>query len=116
MKLVCINCPRGCNLDVHEINGEIKVSGNSCPRGEQYAINEMTNPLRTLTSTVKVISEKYDRLPVITSSPIPKGKLIDAVKELKNIEIKVPVKMGDVVVSNILGLNIDVIASKTIEK
>lgn len=114
MELVCINCPRGCKLNVENNNGEIKVSGNFCPRGEQYAIAEITNPLRTLTTTVKIVSNKYERLPVISSKPLPKDKVIDAVKEIKSIEIKTPIKMGDVVVKNILNLDVDIISSKTI--
>lgn len=116
MKLVCINCPRGCNLNVENINGEIKVTGNFCPRGEKYAISELTNPLRTLTTTVAIKSENYERLPVISSSPLPKDRVMDAVKALKNVEVKAPIKMGDVIVSNIIGLDVDIIASKSIEK
>lgn len=116
MKLVCINCPRGCHLDVENINGEIKVTGNFCPRGEQYAINEMTNPLRTVTTTVAIDSESYERLPVITSVPVPKAKIIDVCKALKDTSIKAPVKIGDVIVKDILGLGSDILASKTIEK
>ena len=116
MKLVCINCPRGCNLEVENINGEIKVTGNSCPRGEQYAINEMTNPLRTVTTTIAIDSMVYDRLPVITSSPVPKAKIMDVCKALKGVEAKAPIKMGDVIVENILGLDVNIIASKSIEK
>lgn len=114
MKLVCINCPRGCNLNVESINGEIKVTGNFCPRGEKYAISELTNPLRTLTTTVAIKSENYERLPVISSSPLPKDRVMDAVKALKNVEVKAPIKMGDVIVSNIIGLDVDIIASKSI--
>ena len=116
MKLVCINCPRGCNLNVENINGEIKVTGNFCPRGEKYAINELTNPLRTLTTTVAIKSNNYERLPVISSSPLPKDKVMEAIKALKNVEVKAPIKMGDVIVSNIIGLDVDIIASKSIEK
>lgn len=115
MKLVCINCPRGCNLEVTNINGEIKVTGNSCIRGEQYAINEMTNPLRTVTTTLAIKSNLYSRLPVITSSPVPKDKIMDVCKALKGVEVKAPIKLGDVVVSKIIGLDVDIIASKTIE-
>ena len=116
MKLVCINCPRGCNLNVEDINGEINVTGNFCPRGQQYAINEMTNPLRTLTTTVGIVSKKYERLPVITSTPIPKDKVKDAAKALKGIKVNAPVKMGDVIVENIIGLQANIIASKTINE
>ena len=114
MKLVCINCPRGCNLNVENINGEIKVTGNFCPRGEKYAISELTNPLRTLTTTVAIKSENYERLPVISSSPLPKDKVMKAIKALKNVEVKAPIKMGDVIVSNIIELGVDIIASKSI--
>ena len=116
MNLICINCPKGCHLTVEEVDGEIKVSGNSCPRGMTYAINEMTNPLRTLTSSVGIDSEKCHRLPVITSSPIPKGRIMDVMKALKGVEAKVPVKLGDVILSDVLGLNVDIIASKSILK
>lgn len=116
MNLVCINCPKGCHLVVENINGEIRVSGNSCPRGEQYAINEMTNPLRTVTTTVSIVSNVYDRLPVITSSPVPKAKIMEVCKALKGVEVKVPIKMGDIVVENILGLNVNIVASKSIDK
>lgn len=115
MKLVCINCPRGCNLNVENINGEIKVTGNFCPRGEQYAINEMTNPLRTLTTTIPIISCKYERLPVISSKPIPKDMVMEAIKSLKNVEVKAPINLGDIVVKDILGLGIDMLASKSIK-
>ena len=116
MKLICINCPRGCHLEVENVNGEITVTGNSCPRGEQYAINEMTNPLRTVTTTIAITSNKYDRLPVITSAPVPKAKIMDVVRALKNINVQAPVKMGDVIVANIIGLDSDIVASKTIEE
>lgn len=116
MKLICINCPRGCHLEVENIDGEIKVTGNSCPRGEQYAINEITNPLRVVTTTIAIESNKYDRLPVITSKPIPKVKIMEVCRALKGLEVKAPVRMGDVIVSNIIGLDSDVVASKSIEE
>ena len=116
MNLICINCPRGCHLTVEKKGEEISVSGNACPRGYTYAYNEMTNPLRTLTSSVDIDSEKCHRLPVITSSPIPKGRIMDVMKALKGVEAKVPVKLGDVILSDVLGLNVDIIASKSILK
>ena len=58
MKLICINCPRGCHLEVENINGEVSVSGNFCPRGKTYAESEMFNPLRTLTTTLPIVSKK----------------------------------------------------------
>ena len=116
MKLVCINCPRGCHLEEEKVGEEIVVTGNECPRGETYATNELVNPLRILTTTVAIESEDYRRLPVISSAPLPKGKIMDAIKELKDVCVKVPVSMNDVIVKDILGSGIDIIASKSIVK
>ena len=116
MNLICISCPKGCHLNVEKIGEEIKVSGNSCPRGEVYAINETLNPLRTLTTTIGIESENYRRLPVISSAPLPKGKIMDVMRALKDLNVKAPVRMNDVIVSDILGLGADIIASKSIER
>ena len=116
MNLICISCPRGCHLQADQVGDEIKVRGNSGPRGEIYARNELLNPLRTLTTTVEAVSENCRRLPVISSSPLPKGRIMEAVKELKGVSVKAPVHLGDVIVENILGLDVNIIASKSIEK
>ena len=116
MKLICINCPRGCHLNVKKVDGEIRVTGNSCPRGMTYAISEMTNPLRTVTTTLPIDSEMFRRVPVISSVPVPKDKILDVMKELKDVKVKAPVKMGDVIVGHILGLDADIIASKSIDQ
>lgn len=114
VNLICISCPRGCHLSVEKENDGYVVSGNSCKRGEIYAINEMTNPLRTLTTTVPINSRKASRLPVMTSMPIPKGRQVEVMKYLGGINVDAPVHMGDVIVENVLDLNSDIIASKTI--
>ncbi len=116
MNLICINCPRGCRLSVEKTDDGYIVTGNSCPRGETYAISEMSNPLRTLTTTVPVSSEKAYRLPVMTSSPIPKGRQNDVIKYLRDVSVSAPLKRGDVIVENVLGLGSDIIACKTIDK
>lgn len=116
MKLICINCPKGCHLEVEKVDDKIMVSGNSCPRGETYAINELTNPLRTLTTTIGIDSLSCKRLPVISSKPLPKGRIMDVMRALKGVQVKAPVRMGEVIVSNILDLESDIIASKSIDK
>ena len=116
MKLVCINCPKGCHMEVEQVDGQITVEGNSCPRGAAYATSELTNPVRTLTTTVGIESLSDERLPVISSVPIPKGMMMEAIKALKGIRVKAPVMMNEVIVSDILGLKADIIASKTIER
>ncbi|MDO4198180.1 MAG: DUF1667 domain-containing protein [Erysipelotrichaceae bacterium] len=114
MNMICINCPRGCKLTVEKVNDEITVSGNFCARGKTYAVNELTNPLRTLTSTVELESAHEERLPVISSSSLPKDRIMDVMKALKDIHVKAPVKRGDIIIENVLGLNVDIISSKTV--
>lgn len=116
MKLVCINCPRGCHLNVEKVDEKIIVEGNSCPRGETYAINELTNPLRVITTTIDIESNKYSRLPVISSSALPKDKMMDVMKALKNVSVKAPINRGDIIVKDIIGLNVDIVSSKTIKE
>lgn len=114
--LTCINCPMGCALTV-EMNGDevVNISGNTCKRGEVYAQKEVTNPTRIVTSTVRVMGGKADMVSVKTREDIPKGKIFECVKALKNVEVQAPVNIGDVVVSNIANTGIDVIATKNIE-
>ena len=113
MKLVCIQCPMGCHLTIDE---NLKVTGNNCPRGEKYAVQEMTHPMRTLTTTVQTNSQIHHQLPVITSEAIPKEKMMDVMKALKNVHVEVPVHMKDVIVSNVCGLSVDIVASRDLLK
>lgn len=113
MKLVCINCPLGCNL---EIDDNLNVSGNNCNRGKEYAVNEMTHPLRSITTTISVKSVLFERLPVISSKPIPKDKMMDVMRYLKDVEVSSPVSIGEVIVENILDTGSDIIASRSIDK
>ena len=112
-EFICIVCPRGCHLKVDD---DMNVTGNTCPRGKVYALNEITNPTRMITSTVAIDSEELNRVPVMTSSPIPKGKIFDVMQEINKVRIKAPVKIGDVVIENVLGLNSNIIATRNILK
>ena len=78
MKLVCIQCPVGCHLEIDE---KCHVKGNNCPRGEKYAIQEMTHPMRTLTTTVSTNSIIHRQLPVITKNPVPKEKMMEVMQQ-----------------------------------
>lgn len=113
-QLVCIVCPKGCKLLVKKIYNKIMVSGNSCKRGENYGINEVQNPKRVLTSTVKVINSKQKRLPVKTTDAIPKEMLFNAMKEINKIEVKSPIKVGDIIKENFLNTKTNLICTKTI--
>jgi CxxC motif-containing protein len=110
-ELVCIVCPRGCRLQVDEENG-FAVTGNSCERGAEYGKNEISNPTRVLTSTVKAVGGRYRRCPVKTSGAVPKGKLLEVMSLLDGVEVKAPVHIGQVVLSNVAGTGMDVIATK----
>ena len=86
-ELTCIGCPLGCQLTVTMGNGEIKVEGNTCPRGEAYAKKEVTNPTRIVTSTVRVEGGTIERAAVKTASDIPKGKIFDCMKEIRAVKV-----------------------------
>lgn len=112
-KIICIGCPMGCPLTVGIENGEVvSVTGNTCPRGDAYAHKEVTNPTRIVTSTVKVEGGTVDMVSVKTKEDIPKGKIFDCVKALKDIALKAPVRIGDVVVSNVADTGVDIVATK----
>ena len=110
-ELICINCPMGCHLQVDEEN-DYAVTGNTCKRGEVYGKNEIKNPVRVLTTTVAIDGGAHGRMPVRTSEAIPKGKLFEAVEALKAVRLTSPVRCGDVVLENICGTGVNVIASR----
>ena len=113
IELTCINCPMGCPLTVTMENGQVaSVEGNTCKRGEVYAQKEVTNPTRIVTSSVGVEGGKSLRVSVKTREDIPKGKIFDIVKELKGVTVKAPVAIGDVIVRNVAGTGVDIIATK----
>ena len=115
VNLICIGCPLGCPLTVEMEGNEVKnVTGNTCPRGAAYAKKELTNPTRIVTSTVRVAGGKLAMVSVKTKSDIPKDKIFDCVKALKDVEMIAPVKIGDVVLENVAGTGVDVIATKNV--
>ena len=113
-ELTCIGCPLGCQLTVTMGNGEIKVEGNTCPRGEAYAKKEVTNPTRIVTSTVRVEGGTIERASVKTASDIPKGKIFDCMKEIRAVKVAAPVHIGDVIIADCAGTGVAVVASKNV--
>ncbi len=104
-ELVCIVCPRGCALSVELDGKEVSsVTGNICPRGKKYAINECTHPMRTVTSTVKTSDGGV--VAVKTDGTIPKEKMFECMEILSSVTAAVPVHIGDVIVENVFGVNI----------
>ncbi len=103
----------GCPLTVELEGGEIvNITGNTCKRGEVYGRKEVTNPTRIVTSTVKVEGGKSDMVSVKTREDIPKDKIFECVKALKGITVKAPVRIGDVILPDVAGTGVDIVATK----
>lgn len=116
-ELTCIGCPLGCNVTVDMEDGEIRgIAGNTCPRGADYARKELTDPRRIVTSLVRVKGGELAVVPVKTVSDIPKGKIMDCIRELKAVLLEAPVAMGDVVARNVCGSGVDVVATANVLK
>lgn len=114
--LICINCPLGCMLTVTMDGGKIlSVSGNTCKRGEAYAGKELTNPTRIVTTTVKVSGGSERMVSVKTKSDIPKGKVLECVQALRDVTVKAPIGIGDVIVENVAGTGVDIVATRNVE-
>lgn len=114
--LICINCPLGCSLEIVKEGEEYKVTGNSCKRGVDYAIAEVTNPVRVLTTSVFVNNGTYPLVSVKTSSGIPKGMMFELMKELSSLRVDAPVRIGDVLVKNIMNTGADIVATRNVDK
>ncbi len=112
-RVSCIVCPLSCVGEVRIAAGKITgVAGFACPRGQAYAREEVTAPKRMLTSTVRVSGGRLPLLPVVSRQPLPKDKIMACVRRLSAVMVAAPVKEGDVVVADILGLGVDVVASR----
>ena len=112
----CISCPRGCLLHVEEENGGFTVTGNSCPRGREFAISEMTSPKRTICSVVKTVFADAPVLPVRVSADIPKEMIFDVMGEINSVTLTERIGRGDIVIENVLGLGVDVISTSDLLK
>lgn len=116
-ELICIGCPMGCPLTVEMENGEVlSVSGNTCPNGDKYARKEVTDPRRTVTSTVRILGGELAVASVKTQTDIPKNKIFDCMREIDKIEITAPVKIGDIVIEDVAGTGVNVIVTKNVAK
>ena len=114
-ELTCIRCPIGCHVTVTLENGEVKsITGNSCPRGEEYAASEVTHPVRTVTSLVKLKNGKRPVISVKTQGDVPKEKMMDVVRALRRVEVSAPVNIGDVIATDIADTGVDVIATSSV--
>ena len=111
IELYCITCPTGCHLSVTEQSGDVAVEGNGCKRGVDFARAETTNPTRSLTTTVRTAFQAAPVLPVRTDGEIPKGKIVDAMRELNSLLLDRPLGCGDTVLEDVAGCGVRVIAT-----
>ena len=112
MDLTCIRCPMGCAIHVEMENGQVvSVTGNTCKRGEAYARSECTNPVRSLATTVKVDGGIHNVVPCKSAGPLPKGMIMDCMKAVNAAEVKAPVKLGDILIENICGTGVNIVAT-----
>lgn len=110
-EFTCIECPRGCRLEVSIDDGVAAVSGNACPKGAVYGVQEAVSPMRSLTTTVTIEGSARRRLPVRSSGELPLSRLLDAMAALDPVIVRPPVIRGDIVLGDILGLGVDMIAT-----
>ena len=111
-ELTCIVCPRGCRL---KIDDDLNVTGNTCPRGAQYAKDEMTNPKRMITSIVRVKNRENCVVSVKTSQAIPKGMIFQVMDEINRVGVNAPTHIGDVAIANVLNTGADIIITKNVK-
>lgn len=111
--LTCIECPQSCSLTLDLENCRIvKVNGNKCPLGEDYAKAEIENPQRILTGTVKALGLAIKMVPVRTDKPIPKARIFEGASEIKKLKVTKPLGIGDIIVYNFMGLAVNLIATR----
>jgi CxxC motif-containing protein len=116
-RIICIGCPKGCHLKIAHIGKEIQeISNYDCKIGLEYAKTEFTEPKRIITTTVKLKSGILPFVPVKTKEPVDKEKIFEIMKVINGLEIESPVKVGDIVVSNIAETGVDLVCTRNIKK
>jgi len=110
--LICIVCPIGCRLKVTGTPDDLKVSGYKCEKGITYAHDEIKNPLRMICTTAKITGGIHDIIPVKTDRPIPDKYKLDVVTAVKKICLKSPVRMGDVIIADLFGTGVNIVAER----
>ena len=114
-ELICICCPLGCHIKVDDSDmSDLKVSGNSCPRGAKYARDEVTCPKRVVTSICPVEGGEIQMVSCKTKDSVEKRLIFDVLREIRGKRLLAPVHEGDVIVPNVMGTGVDVVATKTV--
>jgi len=114
-RILCVSCPVGCELTVRIENSRVvRVEGNRCPRGKRYAEQEAVEPMRVLPTSVRVVGGDRPLVSVKTDRPIPRKLLLEAMDEIRRIATRAPVKIGDVVLADLLGTGANLVATREI--
>ena len=111
-KLICITCPMGCRLKVTGSLDDLMVSGGKCPKGEEYAHDEITNPVRMVCTTVKIRGGVHPVIPVKTDKAIADKYKLEVVRAVRDITLTSPVKMGDVIIPDAFGTGVNIVAER----
>ena len=111
MEMTCIRCPMGCRLTVTQDGDSFTVSGNTCRRGEEYGIQEMRCPMRTVTTSVRVKGGRRPVCSVKTADQVPKASIGDVLSEVKTLEVEAPIRIGQVICANIAGTGVNLVAT-----
>ncbi len=111
-KITCVICPRGCTMTADIQGDSITVTGNACARGEKHAMGECTNPVRSLTSIIRVGNREDTMVSVKSSSPVPKDKMLEIMDVIHATSVSAPIKIGDVLIAGVFGA--DIVATKEI--
>ena len=110
--LICIVCPVGCRLTVTGTSGNLTIGGSKCKKGIRYAEDEISNPMRTVCTTVRIRGGIHRVIPVKTDKAIPEKYKLEVVKEVNKIELKSPVKMGDIIIRDLFGTGVNIVAER----
>lgn len=113
----CILCPNGCEIEAEYDGSEIRfLKGNKCPRGADYVEQELTHPMRTISTSVLVRGGELPLCSVRLTSPVPREKIFDVMGEIRKLSLDAPVQIGQVLIRDVLGLGSDVIATRPVER
>ena len=115
--IICVACPMGCELhvDLNDAGGIENITGHTCKRGLDYAQAEITNPTRSFHSTVRVEGGISPLVSVKSAGPVPKPRLIDCARATRGVTVKAPVAIGDVVIPDVCGTGVDLIATTRVK-
>ena len=111
--LTCIICPRGCTLNTAIVDEKVSVSGHTCPKGAEYAVNEILHPMRTVTATVRVANRENTMVSVKTERTVPKECMMSVMDVLRNTVVLAPICIGQVLLENVEGSSI--VATKQVD-